>query len=63
MVMGTRAQQLALYVIFRYLYLIHIKNEGGSPEELLLKDRPLFISIVLWGISVVAILYAFGRSS
>lgn len=53
----------ALYVIFRYLYLIHIKNEGGSPEELLLKDRPLFISIVLWGISVIAILYAFGRSS
>lgn len=50
-----------LYGIFRYLYLIHIKNEGGSPEELLLRDRPLLISIVLWGLSVVAILYLDGR--
>src|SRR5581483_10934685 len=46
-----------LYVIFRYLYLIHVKNLGGSPEEMLLKDRPLLISIVLWGIAVVTILY------
>lgn len=52
----------ALYVIFRYMYLIHIKNEGGSPEELLFKDRPLFISLVMWGLSVIAILYIFGRS-
>jgi 4-hydroxybenzoate polyprenyltransferase len=52
----------ALYVIFRYMYLIHIKNEGGSPEELLFKDRPLFVSIVLWGISVIAILYVYGRT-
>ena len=52
-----------LYGIFRYLYLIHIKNEGGSPEELLLRDRPLATAIILWGISVVAILYFFGRSA
>lgn len=52
-----------LYGIFRYLYLIHIKNEGGSPEELLLRDRPLLISVVLWAIAVAAILYVFGRSS
>lgn len=51
-----------LYGIFRYLYLIHIKNEGGSPEEALLGDRPLLISVVLWGAAVVAILYAFGRT-
>lgn len=51
-----------LYGIFRYLYLIHIKNEGGSPEEALLGDRPLLISVVLWGLSAVAILYVFGRS-
>jgi 4-hydroxybenzoate polyprenyltransferase len=52
----------ALYVIFRYMYLIHIKNEGGSPEELLFKDRPLLISLVLWGLSVIAILYVYGRT-
>jgi uncharacterized membrane protein HdeD (DUF308 family) len=51
-----------LYGIFRYLYLIHIRNEGGSPEEALLGDRPLLLSVVLWGLSVVAILYVFGRS-
>lgn len=52
-----------LYGIFRYLYLIHIKNEGGSPEEALLRDRPLLLSVVLWGLAVVAILYVFGRTS
>ncbi len=50
-----------LYGIFRYLYLIHIRQEGGSPEELLLRDRPLTIAVVLYGFAVVAILYAFGR--
>jgi 4-hydroxybenzoate polyprenyltransferase len=51
-----------LYGIFRYLYLIHIKNEGGSPEEALLRDRPLLISVVLWGLAVVSVLYAFGKT-
>jgi len=48
-----------LYGIFRYLYLIHIKNEGGSPEEALLGDRPLLLSVVLWGAAVVVILYVY----
>jgi 4-hydroxybenzoate polyprenyltransferase len=51
-----------LYGIFRYLYLVHVKNEGGSPEELLLRDRPLLATIALWGMSVVAILYVFGHT-
>ena len=46
-----------LYGIFRYLYLIHIKDEGGSPEELLLKDRPLLVDAILWVLASVAILY------
>lgn len=49
-----------LYGIFRYLYLIHIKNEGGSPEEMLLRDRPLVATVALWGLTVAAILYFFG---
>jgi 4-hydroxybenzoate polyprenyltransferase len=48
-----------LYGIFRYLYLIHIKNEGGSPEEALLGDRPLLLSVVLWGAAVMLILYIY----
>ena len=37
-----------LYGIFRYLYLIHQKSEGGSPEKILLNDRPLLINIILY---------------
>ncbi len=46
-----------LYGIFRYLYLIHIRGEGGAPEELVLTDRPLQVTFALWGASAVLILY------
>lgn len=46
-----------LYGIFRYLYLIQVKHRGGAPEEVLLSDRPLQVSIVLWGASVLLIFY------
>lgn len=46
-----------LYGIFRYLYLIQVKKEGGAPEELLLKDRPLQLTILLFGLTVFAVLY------
>lgn len=46
-----------MYAIFRYMYLIQIKNSGGSPEEVLLKDRPFQVSIVLWGLAVLIIFY------
>lgn len=49
----------ALYGLFRYLYLVHQKDEGGAPEEALLRDRPLLISIGLWGLTVILILYIF----
>jgi 4-hydroxybenzoate polyprenyltransferase len=48
-----------LYGIFRYLYLIKMQNAGGEPEELLLKDRPLQATIVLWGLSILVIFYLF----
>lgn len=48
-----------LYGIFRYLYLIKMHNAGGEPEEILLKDRPLQITIVLWGLAVLLIFYLF----
>jgi 4-hydroxybenzoate polyprenyltransferase len=46
-----------LYGIFRYLYLIHVMEMGGAPEEIVLSDRPLQAAIVLWGLSVVVVLY------
>jgi 4-hydroxybenzoate polyprenyltransferase len=46
-----------VYGLFRYLYLIHVKGEGSAPDEVLFKDRPLLLSVVLWGLSFVAILY------
>ena len=45
-----------LYGIFRYLFLLHRRNMGGSPEEMFLTDRPLLISILLWLAAASAIL-------
>jgi 4-hydroxybenzoate polyprenyltransferase len=46
-----------VYGIFRYLYLIHVRGEGGAPDELVLVDRPLQAAFVLWGALAVAVLY------
>jgi 4-hydroxybenzoate polyprenyltransferase len=46
-----------LYGIFRYLYLVHQKEGGGSPSEMLLTDRPLLICIALWALTMAAIIY------
>jgi 4-hydroxybenzoate polyprenyltransferase len=46
-----------LYGIFRYLYLMYVEGEGSAPDEVLLKDRPLLLSILLWGVCFVAIIY------
>ncbi len=46
-----------LYGIFRYLYLVHHREGGGSPAELLLNDRPLLACVALWGLAVVVIIY------
>lgn len=46
-----------IYGIFRYLYLIQIKQEGGAPEELLMTDRPMQITAVLAGLAIFLIIY------
>lgn len=48
-----------LYGIFRYHYLVQIKQEGGAPEELLLTDRPLQVTVAIWGLAVLAVFYLF----
>jgi hypothetical protein len=47
------------YGIFRYLYLALNHNEGGSPEELLLKDVPLILTLFGWVATSMAILVAY----
>jgi 4-hydroxybenzoate polyprenyltransferase len=46
-----------LYGIFRYLYLVHKKDGGGSPDTILLTDKPLIACILLYGLAVWLILY------
>jgi len=46
-----------IYGLFRYQYLIHAKGEGGAPEMLLYRDRPLLLTVVLWVIAIVLIMY------
>jgi 4-hydroxybenzoate polyprenyltransferase len=58
---GNHALMLSIpfvvYAIFRYLYLVQVKQIGGEPEEILLTDHPLQIAIVLWGLSILAVFY------
>ncbi|MCA0453009.1 MAG: decaprenyl-phosphate phosphoribosyltransferase [Chloroflexi bacterium] len=46
-----------LYGLFRYMYLIYVRGEGSAPDEVLLKDRPLQLAIMLWGLSFLVVLY------
>jgi 4-hydroxybenzoate polyprenyltransferase len=46
-----------LYGIFRYLYLVHQREGGGSPSDLLLTDRPLLACVALWALAVALIIY------
>jgi 4-hydroxybenzoate polyprenyltransferase len=46
-----------LYALFRYMYLVQVQGKGGTPEELILEDKPLLLSIALWGLAAVVIMY------
>jgi 4-hydroxybenzoate polyprenyltransferase len=50
-----------LYGIFRYLYLVHQRDEGGNPSLVLYSDRPLLAAVGLWTTAVIAIIYHFGE--
>jgi 4-hydroxybenzoate polyprenyltransferase len=47
---------LVLYGIFRYLYLVYMRMEGGSPEEVLLRDRHMFVTVLLCTILIISVL-------
>jgi 4-hydroxybenzoate polyprenyltransferase len=46
-----------IYGLLRYLYLIHIRGETAAPDEVLLKDRPMLATVVLWGMLSFALLF------
>jgi 4-hydroxybenzoate polyprenyltransferase len=46
-----------VFGLFRYMYLVIMKNEGGSPSEILVSDAPLVIDIVLWVCVAGLVLY------
>ena len=46
-----------IYGVFRYLYLIHKEERGGSPTQVLISDRPILITVVLWLAACLVVLY------
>jgi 4-hydroxybenzoate polyprenyltransferase len=46
-----------IYGIFRYLYLIHKEERGGSPTTVLISDAPILIDVVAWLLTVIVVLY------
>ena len=48
---------LVIYGVFRYLYLMHIRQEAIDPTEAFWLDRPLASSVLLWSLVVLAMLY------
>ncbi|NJL92241.1 MAG: decaprenyl-phosphate phosphoribosyltransferase [Anaerolineae bacterium] len=45
------------FALFRYLFIIHVRKEGGDPTEVLFIDRPLQVSIVTWVAMILVFLY------
>lgn len=54
---GLITVPFVLYGLFRYLYLIHVEEEGSAPDEVILKDRPMQMTVGLASLAFVIILY------
>lgn len=46
-----------VFGVFRYLYLVYRHEMGGDPTEMVYKDRAMLLTVVLWGISVIGLIY------
>lgn len=49
-----------IYGLMKYLQDIYEKKEGESPDKVLLSDKPLLASVVIWGFLVIFIIYFIG---
>lgn len=45
-----------LFGLFRYLYLVHARNLGEAPEDVLLTDKPILAAVALWLTTAVVVL-------
>ncbi|MGM0599170.1 MAG: decaprenyl-phosphate phosphoribosyltransferase [Candidatus Rifleibacteriota bacterium] len=48
---------MVIYGILRYLYLIHIKNLGDNPADVLLQDFPLQLNLLIWIMVIIAVIH------
>lgn len=48
---------MVIYGVFRYLYLVYHRAEGGSPDEMLLSDAPLLVAVAAWGVATAVVIY------
>ena len=51
-----------VYGLMRYIQDIYEKNEGESPEKVLLSDKPLLLTVIFWVLLVIFIIYGIGQS-
>ena len=56
--LGLTTVPFVLYGLLRYLYLLHVEETDSAPEEILLADRPIQITVMLAGVAYFIILYA-----
>jgi hypothetical protein len=47
---------IVTYGVFRYLFLVYRKSEGGDPARLLFRDVPLIVSGLCYALAVVVLL-------
>jgi len=48
---------IVIYGVARYLYVIYEKEEGESPARVLMSDKPLFASVITWGVATLFVIY------
>jgi len=51
---------VVIYGVMRYLHLVYEKNQGESPEKILTSDKPMMVTVGVWGVMVIGILYGLG---
>jgi len=48
---------MVLYGVLRYLYLIHIQDQGENPSEVVMHDRPLQVNLLIWALFVILLIH------
>ncbi len=46
-----------IYGLYRYILIIYLEKKGGNPEEIFIKDPAIVTTILLWGGSIITLIY------